>query len=46
MLKESSLLPKVPGDLSVKLNLLKAVQTILAVAPEQIEIFEMKIKVE
>lgn len=30
------------GDLTVKLNLLRAVKTILAVAPEQIEIFEMK----
>ncbi len=29
------------GDISVKISLLKAVQTILAVAPEQIEIFEM-----
>jgi stage III sporulation protein AG len=29
------------GDLSVKLNLLRAVQTILAVTPDQIEIFEM-----
>jgi stage III sporulation protein AG len=30
------------GNIVVKLNLLKAVQTLLAVSPEQIEVFEMK----
>lgn len=30
------------GDINVKFNLLKAVQTLLDISPEQVEVFEMK----